>query len=165
MKASEWRTQLNMSAEGAYTGQFDEKDCLSIIEDLESLEAEIYNLRIEKHETEIVVEGIIKERDSAIADLAQSNARLEVMREAGDKPHHVLLYRDEHDISPLGEFSKEEHEAIDAWQALAVQPKGDVRERVANIIVHHDVNDDCANVGEVIDRILSAIAGVEKEIA
>ena len=76
MNASDWRTQLNMSAKGAYTGQFDEKDCQSIVDDLESLETENANLRIEKHETEIVVEGIVGERDRAIASLAQANARI-----------------------------------------------------------------------------------------
>jgi len=36
--------------------------------------------------------------------------------EAGEKLYHVLLYRDDHDPSPYGEHTKEEHEAMDAWE-------------------------------------------------
>ena len=135
---------------------------LSAVRYADKLEAENSRLTSELASSQAQVEGIT-------ASLSQANARLEVMREAIEKARWFIAK--ESDIEADGVL----------FAALSAQPKVDVREKVAKLIArkYHPladwtdeqyeswwentpVNPLRTKAFEDADRILSAIAGVEK---
>jgi len=150
---------------------------LSAVRYADKLEAENSRLTSELASSQAQVEGIT-------ASLAQANARMEVMRDALKEVEWIRSsIAPQYCYCPICEHEQftGHKDNCTMGKALSAQPKGDVREKVAKLIArkYHPladwtdeqyeswwentpVNPLRTKAFEDADRILSAIAGVEK---